>query len=308
MHKVGLITERTGSDAILKALEGLESAGDIQILTATSFRSTDTFDQAAWKLINSVDLVVAVVVTASPGMLYEIGLAHGAGKPVVIVDDGAKMLPAALASQRVVRVNRRLESMAAMMFQLRQVIDEAVRQPAGYLGPRAQSEQATRWAQVDWKESHGELESNPLAFSKAHSKDLEGWFAGLARQVPGWDVIQSDRQSEGGFDLAVWNSREDAELLALGNPIAVEITRQATVSSVSRLINAAKRSGLSGLIFATASHFSARDKRSILRDAARGGLRAILLDGEDLSSIENSKEFLGLVKRLARESLYDEGA
>jgi hypothetical protein len=311
MKRIGFITDyRKASSPVRGALDELERSHDVRLETIEDFPQVESIAQATWGLINLVDIVVAYITKESGNLYYEIGLAHGVGKPVIIVADDSTSLPADLVAQRVVLVDPQNFPPENLAFRIREAIEEIERGRSliGYRGPRDEPAQ--------YPHSYSHLPGAPdfrtlFAYQgAARAFRFERWFADVARAVPGWEVIEAEKPfgKKQSFDLVIWNSREDYELRALGNPIAVELKpiRAMNSSMLSQFLHRARVGGLKAVVLATTSTNDARTKKLLARLREDEGINAIALDRDDLVQVTAPEILLSLIKKKTRELLYKE--
>ena len=314
MLRIGFISDHRGPSLVRAALEQLQQRSVIQLETIDDYRPVESIDQATWSLINLVDVVVAVVIKGSQNLYYEIGLAHGVGKPVIVVgEEGAPEPPPALASQRIVRITSRFDTQDSVAFRLNEAINEALTRKKPFSGPRALTDHPPSYSSP-YFDSSTVADFRSLFAYEGISRAIrfEQWFASMARGVPGWEVITSDRhgRSTDGFDLVIWNSREDSELMVLGNPIAVELKaiRAMNSEALSHFLSLARKSGLKAVVLATTGVNLPRTKRLLSKLRADEGIRAIAMDRDDLIQVSTPEQLLRIFKEKVREVLYNEEA
>lgn len=308
--RIGLLPDYRGHSLVRDALENLSARGTYELETIDDFQAVESIDHAVWSLLNLVDVVVASLAKDSPNLYYEIGLAHGLGKPVIVVaQEDSPELPPLLASQRIIRITPRIDTVETLTFRLKEALDEALTRHKPYSGPRA----LNGLSSMSPTSTHspvnvGDFRSLFAFEGPARGIRFERWFTEMARGVLGWEVVEADRgrRTDTGFDLAIWNSREESELQALGNPIAVELRAISGMSEayLSGFLHRARRSGLKGLVLATTGVNTPRTKRLLARLRVEEGIRAIALDRDDLIDVTTPEELLSAFRHKARELLY----
>jgi hypothetical protein len=292
------------------ALEDLARTPDFRLETIDEFRQVESIAQAVWGMINLVDVVVAFVTKESTNLYYEIGLAHGVGKPVIIVAEDLTSLPPDLVAQRILLINSQSFPIENLAFRLREAIEEIDRGHSfvGYRGPRDEPAQYPR--SYTNEQSVPDFRSLFAYQGVARSIRFERWFADVARSIPGWEVIEAEKPIGKGprFDLVIWNSREDYELTALGNPIAVELKpiRSMNSSMLSEFLHRARVGGLKAVVLATTGSNDARTKKLLSRLRKEEAINAIALDRDDLIQVTDPEKLLLLFKEKIRELLYQE--
>ena len=88
MKRIGLLNGFTyEADQLKSALKHISEVEGYEIETLDDFNLQETVSGAIWGLINLCDVLIAFVSSNTESLYYQIGLAHGAGKPVIIVTD-----------------------------------------------------------------------------------------------------------------------------------------------------------------------------------------------------------------------------
>ena len=310
MRLIGFITDHWEISLAHRALEDLGQLGEFRIETIGDFHNVDSISQAVWDLINLVDVVVAYISKGQGNIYYEIGLAHGAGKPVILVLDDAVLEQAPLAGQRVIQINSSIDTPQSLAFRLKEAITEASIRDRPFSGPRVHTENQSAYISGDFDMSSvGDFQSLFTHEGAERGLRFERWFASIAQAVPGWDVVESENHtgSDRGFDLVIWNSREDSDLSTLGNPIAIELKAIRSMNSISlsHFLHRARISGLKAVVLATTATNTQRTKKLLARLQKDEGIRAIAIDRDDLIQVRTPDHLLHLLKQKSRELLYD---
>ena len=290
MKRIGLLNSFSReADDLKNALKYISENEGYEIETLDDFDLKETVSGAIWGLINLCDVLIAFANKRNESLYYQIGLAHGAGKPVIIVTEHEYSLPPEIRGQRILSTSQRSLFDSNFIFQLTEAIEDATRRKSGYLGPRYEYKRYSMYE--DFRPSR-------------NFRDLFE----LAAGIEGWEVIESDTKNrrDRGFDLVIWNSHEDSELAVLGNPIAVEIKAIGSMNSsmLHQFLHMSKKSGIKGLILATTGSNDRRTRNLLKRLRIEEGINAIALDRDDLINVRNSSDLLFLVKSKVRELLY----
>lgn len=306
MKRIGLLNAFSHeANEVKNALSHFSGLEGYEIETIEDFELKETVSRSIWGLINLCDVLIAFVNSKTESLYYQIGLAHGAGKPVIIVTDHEYSLPPEIRGQRILSTSQRSFLDDNFMFLLKEAIEEATRRKTGYLGPRSEYRQYSTSQEFSPSRNFRDLFS---VEGPRRIKQFEQWFSEIAEGIEGWEVIEpeSKNRSDRGFDLVIWNSLEDPELSVLGNPIAVEIKaiRSMNASVLHQFLHMSKKSGIKGLILATTGLNDKRTKNLLNRLRVEEGINAIALDRDDLINVRNSSDLLFLVKSKVRELLY----
>ena len=310
MKRIGFITDHWEISLASRALEDLGQLDEFQIETIDDFHTVDSISQAVWDLINLVDVVVAYISKGQGNIYYEIGLAHGLGKPVILILDDAVLEQAPLAGQRAIQINSLIDTPQSLAFRLKEAIAEASKKDRPFSGPHAHTENQSAYISDDFAMSSvGDFRSLLAYEGVARGLHFERWFASIAQAVLGWDVVESEKRAgpDRGFDLVIWNSRKDPDLSVLGNPIAIELKaiRSMNSASLSHFLHRAKISGLKGVVLATTGTNTQQTKKRLARLRKDEGIRAIAIDRDDLIQVSTPDHLLHLFKQKSRELLYD---
>lgn len=306
MKRIGFLNSFSWeTDELKNALKQISQTEGYELETLEDFAFQETISGAIWGLINLCDVLIAFVNNKNESLYYQIGLAHGAGKPVIIVTDHEYSLPPEIRGQRILSASQRSLSDHNFLFQLTEAIEDATRRKSGYLGPRSEQKKYSISKNFSPSKNFRDLfaEEGPR-----RNILFEQWFAEIAAGIEGWEVIQSEsiNRRDNGFDLVIWNSQEDSELAILGNPIAVEIKaiRSMNSSMLHQFLHMSKKSGIKGLILATTGLNDARTRNLLKRLRMEEGINVIALDRDDLINVRNPSDLLLLVKFKVRELLY----
>lgn len=306
MKRIGILNSFSNeANELKRSLMQISDMEDYEIETIEDFDLQETVSGAIWGLINLCDVLIAFVNSKSESLHYQIGLAHGAGKPVIIVTDYEYSLPPEIRGQRILSTSHRSFFDNNFIFQLKEAIEDATRRKSGYLGPRGEHKQYVvshnQQPAVNFRDLFATEGSRRGRF-------FEQWFAEIAGRIEGWEVIASESMNrrDPGFDLVIWNSQDDSELAVLGNPIAVEIKAIGSMnaSTLHNFLQMSKKSGIKGLIFATTGLNDRRTKNLLSRLRVEEGINAIALDRDDLINVRAPSDLLHLVKTKVRELLY----
>lgn len=303
MKRVGYLTDMySEEDAILLRLKAL-SDEEFIIETVDRFSLNSTVSNRVMSMIKTVDIVVANVTKGTSNLFYEIGLAHGAGKPVIIIIKDKKDIPADLKSQQVFTYKNETDSLENIIFTIREMITVAGKKIVGFRGPNDVI------SNPDFnEEGEGSSFKNLFSFSGLkRSKYLEEWFINLASKVPGWDIITSTN-NESLYDLLIWNSLNDNELKALSNPIPVRFkaVRSFRKDMLNDIILTSQKSQLKSLILVTTSINDKYADKLIREMRVKHSINAISLDKNDLINVETPKQLFDVVKKKFLEVIYEE--
>jgi len=312
LRHIGFISDSPGerTDAVRQALEELEASGDFSLNSAFDIHGIDSIARRVWAALNLSDVVVAHVGKCGPNVLYEIGLAHGLGKPVVIVSDDPLGLPADLADQRVIQLERGSYSQENFVFRLRQAIEHVERKRADqsdYWGPRSRTDNATRDGSTAPKTFRALFTEVP----NVRHAQFARWFRDMACLIPGWELIEpaGRLKADEGFDFVVWNNRSDHSLAALGNPVAVEAksTRSFNSSSLKSLAGRVENAGLRAVLLVTSGTNDPASYRRVAGMLEEHNVLMVALDKSDFLTIGSPDGLLEAIRARTSKALYGVG-
>ena len=120
-------------------------------------------------------------------------------------------------------------------------------------------------------------------------------------------MIEAEKDySSDSFDFMLWNSADDPELQALGNPIPVELKALNSMNSsqLAHLAEKLKKQGLRSIILLT----TAKNRRNTVLFANKlkqeYGILIVALDRDDLLEIETPKDLYFSIKQQLLNIMY----
>ncbi|MBI4380318.1 MAG: hypothetical protein HY574_03915 [candidate division NC10 bacterium] len=198
------------------------------------------------------ELIVGVLPAgAAENVCYEVGLAHGLGKRVLlVVAPERRDLPFDLLSLVLVRTSP--ENRDALSFAIEQLAKAPP--PRIHVGSSASPRSGPLGQNVStWLQRLAELRKVPpliggqAAHGAYHARRgiaLEDLVGDLLREVAGLDVVAEARRADEGWDFVVWSDRLEP---FVGNPLAVEVkTRVPRGTEALRRVTAGLTSSLRG--------------------------------------------------------------
>jgi hypothetical protein len=192
------------------------------------------FASAVSSALRSADVVVAIVNDSDPNVLYELGLAAGAGVATLIVANSPETLPVDLASVPYVQLS-------GDTLRDGQAIARRVKELEGLSSPKSEafpSAEATLRA----------ANQDPAVLEALAPSEFERLVAEFFRER-GYDVSATSPTRDLGVDLEI-RSPEDGQLLLVE---VKKLSRQSRVSveAVRHLLGIAIASGALGVIVST---------------------------------------------------------
>lgn len=307
MNRVAFITDDfEGQGTVLKSVKKAAEANRIEIETVDRFEIESPVSQRIWALFREVDLVVANVVYSSLNITYEIGLAHGLQKPVIIITDKPRKLPPDLLNQEVIIYKKNKEGLEQLTFRLTRIIHEIIfeeKKLRGVWGPKE------KYITPETSRLRIKTEFRELLFleGREQHKRFEDWFLELSDGIDGWDVLTTTKFREPlGYDSVIWNLYKDPELNILGNPIVVELKTGNLLRNkiIERFAHKISLQGLSGLVICTTAIASNKNMWLVKELLNKENVAIVLLDRYALLSVTNSKNLIDLIKIRVRHLIY----
>ena len=291
MFRAGYITNDWEPDSpVYKTVLLAAKDQDIEIETIDRLNIEISVIQKLWSVLSLSDLVIFNLVREDPNIFYELGLAHGLGKPVIfIAETNFKILPADLLSQILFTYDKNPTGLENLKFRLSEVFNKLLYEKKGLKGlggPREAISNSIPTAPQ--KERFRYIMSFDSGFHR--ERLLEAWLLELFRDIKDWDVISHGSPNESPrdarFDFIIWNSLPDTDMIAMGNPIPVEMKLGLNYSIFDQLTKKCQLQGFKSLIIVSTSRQSHREW--ISRQYNKTGLIVILLDRDDKIDIKNA--------------------
>lgn len=183
-----------------------------------SFQQGDSVSASFVDRMDKVDFVVARLATASPQMLYEVGVAIGAKKPIAMICSPQVQLPASLAGTVTLRTTGGESGFAVFAFLARFVEDLRALGAKTPQGPQKSKEQPGHLGK-------GSLATYLRRVQKLRKEGspagLEALVMDLLRKATG-TIVQAEGSTgpDSGVDAMLWNDALDP---TLGNPVLVSV-------------------------------------------------------------------------------------
>lgn len=282
---------------------------DAKVKTIDRFSVEESVLHRLWHLLEESDLIIANITHNSPSLIYEIGLAHGLGKPVLIMTNQELVkLPADLSGQFVVVYKNDREALARLKFKLSHLMHDVLHEKKNLRmlwGPRDANMSPRVSDRCVKLEFHEILSLKGLP----QIRQFQNWFFELAKGVPDWEVFrasETEPETEKGYDLVLWNSLADPELSILGNPIpiALKVTKTLRREVLKTLTRQARLQGLEGVIVGTTAKATEGNKKLVRELFRNENVLIILLDGDDLLNVKSSMDLVNTIKLKLLDVIY----
>jgi hypothetical protein len=308
MKRVAFITDDWETqESVYNSVLLAAQDNDAEVKRLDRFSAEDSVAWRLWTLLEQSDLVILNIVYNSPNIIYEIGLAHGLGKPVIIITTNRELnLPSDLLSQTIVFFENNGEGLAKLKFQISKLIN-GVFYDTNRLrlvwGPR----EATRSPEISDLRAKSDLSEILSLAGTDRGMQFENWFSELAQGVVGWEVLNSNHNyTDRDYDFVIWNSLPDSELMALGNPIPVELKATEILGTkvLETLSHKARLQGMKGLIVCTTAKATESNRAWVREFFLKENFLTIWLDRDDLLSIKSSKDLVDKLKSRLLDLIY----
>lgn len=265
------------------------------------------FGKALHARLEDSDLIVAILVDGSPNTYFELGLAHGMGKPVLMIVDSGILLPTDLVGMTVFRADFKSGLTAEFKFLLRENLKKAFRDPQFARG-------------FKWPPLEDETHSSAVPVAKLSLDDLlrrppteraalfEDWLCEVLSHVDGWEVIRPSAKDPGyNYDFVIWNDLEDSALRILGNPIPVEAksAQIITPEQISSLLHHVRQNRVHGFLLIGLGTVSAGARKRISELYKHERILGVVLDQSDLRSMQSTDDFLKRVREQTAAAIFE---
>lgn len=302
MKKILIISAHTeNDDQILDAIKSASDKNGAETLSLSDLLldflkpSTFSITQSIFHLIELSDLVVAYVKDYNPNLFYEIGLAHGLGKRVVIISDKSFKVPADLINQKIVILSSDRSDKYQNIFTLEKLFYQLLYEK-GISGFQTPTDELKN---LEASNSEIEYKFKDLLWLHGFTRHemFEKWFFELAQGIPEWEIIQASPVDK-GYDFVIWNGNSDNELNILGNPIPVELKAGKSVSkdTIKKLVDNALNQGIKGVILPTTASKTRSTDAYIKKIYEEKRFVVILLELDDLLKVKSPRDFIEIIK------------
>lgn len=308
MKRVGFISDDINiKEPISKILDEFDGQEEIRVETIDRLNPELPTINKIQSLLEMCDVIVFYISKGNPNIYYELGLAQGARKNVIIIARSHDQIPFDISHQKcIIAEHGNFERVAYEVFQ---AIDRGSKSEFSF---RSSNTESKSIFDSYFNNYAPELKYRDLyAFNGAKRHALfEQWFLELAKGVNQWKVIEAEKgHSRDSFDFMLWNSAEDPELQSLGNPIPVELKALNSMNSSQwhHLAVKIKKQGLRSLVLLT----TAKNRRNAATFANEikneYGILIISLDRDDLIEIETPKDLYFALKQQLLNIMYRGG-
>ncbi|MGY2800125.1 hypothetical protein ACVWV0_004401 [Ewingella americana] len=304
MKRIGFITDDIDiQEPISKIFSEFDRQEEIYVETINRLNPELPTINKIQSLLEMCDVIVFYISRGTPNIYYEIGLAQGVKKEVIIISHSHSLIPFDLSHQKcIVTESGDFEHIAYEVFR-------AVEESSGMRTSHKPKLGTSNMLDTYFAHYSPEIKYRDLyALNGPKRHKLFGkWFYELAKNITQWQVMESSNmRSQDSFDFMIWNSSDDPELQSLGNPIPVELKALNSMNSQqwNFLAEKIRRQGLRSLLLLT----TATNRRNAVTFARKlkneYGILLISLDRDDLIDIENPKDLYFSIKRQLLSIVY----
>lgn len=297
--KIYLATHTKPYDCIQQALESISDLFNLTVYRADLFNMNEPILSQIIEGIKKADLVIADISNENPNVFYEIGIAHAANKPVIILSQSDNFNKFSLLLNRFYKYDKSSDGIKNLSFYLKQVI----RNPNEIeeLKPLRVKNKILDFNEVNYSDNRlGQI----LQLTGVNRyREFENWIYELLIEIPGWDVQHSARQRDVEYDFIVWNSTGDRELEGLGNPIPIELKATKTIqnSLIHSLASKAILQGFKSFILITTAELLTSNENLIRNLKSHSGMSILVIGIRELEKIQNSKDMFETIKKSHRQ-------
>ncbi|MDD2542287.1 MAG: hypothetical protein PHH28_14780 [Desulfuromonadaceae bacterium] len=308
MKRVGFITDDIAiEEPISRILSEFDGQGEIRVETINRLNPELPTINKIQSLLEMCDVIVFYISRGNPNIYYEIGLAQGSKKNVIIIAKSHNQIPFDLSYQKcIITEGKGFEHVAYEIFR---AIDRGAKVDFNH---RSFSLDSQNIYDSYFNNYAPELKYRDLyavSGPKRH-KLFEQWFLDLAKNVNQWQVIEAENNhARDSFDFMLWNSADDPELQALGNPIPVELKALNSMNSSQwhHLAEKIKKQGLRSLVLLTTAKNRINSATFANKLKQEYGILIVALDRDDLIEIETPKDLYFALKQQLLNIMYRGG-
>lgn len=306
MKRVGFITDDLYTEEpISKIFRDFEGSEEIRVETINRLSPELPMINKIQSLLEMCDVIVFYISKGTPNIYYEIGLAQGGSKNVIIIASSYELIPFDLAHQKCIVVEGgNFEYVSYELFQSIERVAKTSFRPISF-------------HPVDMFDSRFDSFSPDLKYRDLYAFNgikrnalFEKWFLELANNVSQWTVIKAEgKHHRESFDFMLWNSADDPEFHQLGNPIPVELKALNSMNAGQwhQLAEKIRRQGLRSLVLLTTAKNRQNAAAFATRLQKKYGVFIVALDRDDLIEVETPKDLYFAIKQQLLNIMYRGG-
>jgi hypothetical protein len=123
---------RPEHEPIYRAIRAAAQAAGASALRADSLAEPGLLVEQIYQHLESADVVVADISHMDPNVMYELGFAHGAQRPVIVISSDLPRVPFDIASVKVIRYGESLADLRSFELEMKRMIVDALVDPDTY--------------------------------------------------------------------------------------------------------------------------------------------------------------------------------
>ena len=300
--RVGYISDwKEEEDIVYNNICYLSKKYNYIVYNIWTYESNDSVFNKIINLIKESDIIVANIFKGSLNIAYEIGLAHGLKKPVIIFSENTYNIPEILKNEKFIYnsyINNKESSFYAIdnaikTYLNRKNVDTYFKQDNSPLNIEQYSDEI-----IDGV-------SNIIEYKGfVKHRYLEKWFINVVKNIKEWEIFESTGNEKDTYDFVIWNNINKNNFYKLGNPIAIEIKGSKILNKkqISDIVERAIKNELHTIIIITLAEISNIERQYIYNE---NRINIIFFDKYDLESIKSSRKFLEILnKKLINNLVY----
>ena len=307
MKRIGFISDDLDvEEPISRAISEFGDSQEFRVETLNRLNPSLPIIQKIRSLLEMCDVVVFYISQGSPNIYYEIGLAQGSRKKIVIIAKSQSLVPFDLAHEKCIVAKS--NNFDGIQYELYEAIFSS---PTNYRHANSPYRSDEHFYDEYFRDFSSEMDFRDLyaVNGPARSRAFERWFVSLAKNVTQWDVIEAESRSRSrssGFDFLLWNKSDDPEFQVLGNPIPVEIKalNALNLSQIMSLAERLQKQGLKSLLLLTTAKNRSSSSAISHRLKKDFGATIVALDRDDLLDVHTPKDLYFAIKRQLLEVAY----
>lgn len=121
-------------ELIYRAIRAAAQAVGATALRADSLAEPGLLAEQIYQHLETADVVIADISHMDPSVMYELGFAHGANRPVIVISSDLPSVPFDIASVRVIRYGEGLADLRTFENEIKEAISIALEDPESLAG------------------------------------------------------------------------------------------------------------------------------------------------------------------------------
>lgn len=293
--RVYIISDTKTREILRNALSVVSSPVDI-IETNLLMNVEQPLTESLGQTIASADIIIADLSDERANVYYEVGMARGLGKPVILVSQAHNFASNFLLGDQFLQYSVNEKGIKTLGVQLARILSK---KPEIDIPP-------VNSIYIPDKT----LPSEKL-ISIEHLLDMTGaerarhliqWVGRLLKEIRGWEVEDTSTDTQGEYDFLVSILYPDPELQTLGSPFPIEVKSQQTISNdvIHALCNKAKLQGFRSFLLITLAEQLTRHSELIRRLRNELDIQILFIGRHELEKINEPKDLYLAIKKSQR--------